>query len=378
MPPLHPMIVHFPIALFVLGVIFDVMTAFRLRRIDRGNRSAVREAISHLDLATKITYVLGLLGTFAAVLTGEWLKVSREKFVPHGLLILHQDLAFIFTAWFALLLLFRLRRRWYPGAVYMSGATIGFILLLAIGHIGGTMAWPAQPKLALGQLPSTAASTNPPAVNSQSNATANSNSSTTNNTTAGAGNTTNTAQNGKPAANASLVLQVGSRSSLIQTVQQDLAKLGYFNHPITNYYGQVTADAIKAFQSAHHLAATGQLDTTTWADIQAAAKSAGSASSAGSSGESTGSGTTKSSGSSGSTGSTGSTSPPSIDSVRYQNGYQFFVNSCQTCHSLGVAEQYYGQLSNTQWAQVVSQMQSYTGGNIPNTSDILYYLEHKK
>lgn len=66
----------------------------------------------------------------------------------------------------------------------------------------------------------------------------------------------------KPASNDTLA--IGSRGAAVSDLQRRLKQLGYFRYPqITGYYGVVTADAVKQFQRANGLPATGRADRAT-------------------------------------------------------------------------------------------------------------------
>ncbi|MED4986669.1 peptidoglycan-binding protein, partial [Geobacillus stearothermophilus] len=66
----------------------------------------------------------------------------------------------------------------------------------------------------------------------------------------------------KPASNDTLV--IGSRGAAVSDLQRRLKQLGYFRYSqITGYYGAVTADAVKQFQRANGLPATGRADRAT-------------------------------------------------------------------------------------------------------------------
>ncbi len=66
----------------------------------------------------------------------------------------------------------------------------------------------------------------------------------------------------KPASNDTLA--IGSRGAAVSDLQRRLKQLGYFRYPqITGYYGAVTADAVKQFQQANGLPATGRADRAT-------------------------------------------------------------------------------------------------------------------
>ncbi|AFC28477.1 NLP/P60 protein [Paenibacillus mucilaginosus 3016] len=59
-------------------------------------------------------------------------------------------------------------------------------------------------------------------------------------------------------------LYQGMTSDAVSQLQRDLKTLGYFVYPtITNYYGTVTAGAVRAFQTAYSLPVTGTADPVT-------------------------------------------------------------------------------------------------------------------
>lgn len=70
----------------------------------------------------------------------------------------------------------------------------------------------------------------------------------------------------------SSVLTIGSQNADVTALQADLRLLGYFTYPTnTGYFGEVTADAVKAFQKAHGLEANGKVGLTTGPMIKAEA-----------------------------------------------------------------------------------------------------------
>jgi len=300
MPPLHPLIVHFPIALFVVAVLFDGITMFTRK--------------DSFDVATRWLMVFSWLGAGAAILTGEWLKASRGTFLPHGLLHTHQFLAISFGVWITLLTALRVRRRWRPTGGYMTLATLGVVLLVFVGHTGGEMAWPTLP---------TAAVPSPSAVAVGPSTAA----------TGGVAKTTKSA----------------TAPSTKKTTSVNTKPAG-----TTSSTGTHTPATVS--KSSSTKTSTTKTTTTTHS---------------GSSGSTTGS-TTKSSGS--------STSTNTVNQVLYSEGARYFVNDCQACHSLGTSQQYFGQLSQAQWQQIVASMQYRSGGAISNTaaSAIVYYFVHQK
>jgi cell wall-associated NlpC family hydrolase len=71
------------------------------------------------------------------------------------------------------------------------------------------------------------------------------------------------------------VLTIGSTGNDVQQLQADLRLLGYFTYPQnTGYYGEITADAVKAFQRDHDIEANGKVGSQTGPAIQAEAAKA--------------------------------------------------------------------------------------------------------
>ncbi|ASS87151.1 hypothetical protein GLN3_08645 [Geobacillus lituanicus] len=67
-------------------------------------------------------------------------------------------------------------------------------------------------------------------------------------------------------------LAVGSRGDEVKVLQQQLKQLGYFQYPqITGYFGTVTEAAVKQFQQANGLPATGKADAVTIERLRQAA-----------------------------------------------------------------------------------------------------------
>ncbi len=58
-------------------------------------------------------------------------------------------------------------------------------------------------------------------------------------------------------ANSSGVLKEGMEGSLVVKLQNDLKKLGFFNHVVTGYFGTVTTASVKQFQKARGIAIDG-------------------------------------------------------------------------------------------------------------------------
>ena len=59
------------------------------------------------------------------------------------------------------------------------------------------------------------------------------------------------------------ISQYGSQSDEVTKIQTRLKAWGYFDGPVTGYYGSQTTEAVKVFQQKHGLSATGVADAKT-------------------------------------------------------------------------------------------------------------------
>ncbi|MDE3838923.1 peptidase P60 [Bacillus methanolicus] len=70
---------------------------------------------------------------------------------------------------------------------------------------------------------------------------------------------------------AEMRLTIGSTGEEVKKVQTKLKELGYFTYPtITGYFGMATYDAVKEYQIANKLSATGTVDFTTYTRLMQA------------------------------------------------------------------------------------------------------------
>lgn len=130
--PLHPMLVHFPIALFVTSVLFDAVSM-------RWHRECLREGSLGL-------LVVGLIGGIGAAIAGDAAEEAAEQAgIAESLIETHETLALITLGIFGILLLWRLfvRNRFSPRslAIYLGIAVIGLGTLSATGHFGGNLVY---------------------------------------------------------------------------------------------------------------------------------------------------------------------------------------------------------------------------------------------
>ena len=132
MHPIHPMLVHFPIALLSATVFFDVL-AQRWRR-------------EECRIASLYTLILGLAGALAAVASGAMVEEAVEHSgVPEQVLELHESLGFA-TFWiFAGLLGLRaaIWLEWVQERPLVSLAlgVIGVAVLLVASYFGGSLVY---------------------------------------------------------------------------------------------------------------------------------------------------------------------------------------------------------------------------------------------
>lgn len=68
---------------------------------------------------------------------------------------------------------------------------------------------------------------------------------------------------GDPGTAGTALLQDGDSSDAVRELQARLRQLDHFDHDVTGYYGEVTAAAVKDFQAAQGLPATGRVDRAT-------------------------------------------------------------------------------------------------------------------
>ena len=131
-PPLHPAIVHFPIALLLLAGIFGTLSLFYKREFWK-------------DLTLKCL-IVGVVFTPFAVLTGMLAEQNlQHNEAIHEILVIHKYIGFAILFLFQILLVwFWLRRKLFGNKEYVAwvfGLLAGNLLILYQGYLGGEMVY---------------------------------------------------------------------------------------------------------------------------------------------------------------------------------------------------------------------------------------------
>jgi uncharacterized membrane protein len=132
MHPIHPIVVHFPIALLCASVAFDFLT----RRWPAGG---LRETSFYCLLA-------GVMGAALAVVTGGMEEELAERAgAPESLLELHESLGTVTLVVFVALLGLRLAMQWgwlaERRSLTLGLGAIGIVILALTGYWGGELVY---------------------------------------------------------------------------------------------------------------------------------------------------------------------------------------------------------------------------------------------
>lgn len=132
MHPIHPMLVHFPIALLSASVLFDLLGA-KWRSQD-------------FQIASLYSLILGMAGAVLSLASGAMAEEAVEHSgIPVRALEIHEALAFGSTAMFAALLGLRIGQ-WLGWMRARRPITVGFgaaaaILLFVASYYGGDLVY---------------------------------------------------------------------------------------------------------------------------------------------------------------------------------------------------------------------------------------------
>lgn len=130
--PIHPMLVHFPIALLFVSFLFDLI--FFLT-----GREEFKKGGFWLLL---LGWVAGLAATLSGVLSEDLVEKAG---VPKSAIERHEFFAFMTLGLFAGLILVRawIRNRWSYNhrLIYIGGALVGLFILATTGYWGGDLVY---------------------------------------------------------------------------------------------------------------------------------------------------------------------------------------------------------------------------------------------
>lgn len=136
--PLHPLMVHLPIALTVLAPLFAIGAVWAIKR-----GISVQWAWG----SASVMLALLFLSAWVALQTGQREEERVEKVVAESAIETHEEAAEAFLVWTGVVCLIAgaglLRGR--SGAIARGTATVGAVLLLGagynVGHSGGTLVY---------------------------------------------------------------------------------------------------------------------------------------------------------------------------------------------------------------------------------------------
>jgi uncharacterized membrane protein len=123
----HPLVVHFPVALWLTSFLFDV--GYATTR-DRFYAAASRILIGLGLLAAAVSIVAGFVDYIPLVNQGVGAAFVQQHRV-------HSVLAYASTLVYAFLFFARRRGRSMATGLYLGGALLGAVLIAATGYLGG-------------------------------------------------------------------------------------------------------------------------------------------------------------------------------------------------------------------------------------------------
>lgn len=132
MHPIHPIVVHFPIALLCAAVAFDALAS-------RWPAGGLRETSLYTLLA-------GVMAAGLAVVTGGMEEdLAKQAGAPESVLELHESLGTVTLVFFVVLLGLRLVMQWgwlkEIRALTLGLGAIGIIILALTGYWGGDLVY---------------------------------------------------------------------------------------------------------------------------------------------------------------------------------------------------------------------------------------------
>ena len=130
---LHPMIVHFPIAIITIGFLFDLFSLFITRE----------KCLSRMGLYLE---VIGMFCALAAFGTGYYLTSQMEGEAgilrdQHKLFATLTLISIILATFFRLLIVYQKKEETYLKYAAMSLFLLAFVFVTITGHLGGSLVY---------------------------------------------------------------------------------------------------------------------------------------------------------------------------------------------------------------------------------------------
>lgn len=121
----HPLLVHLPIGIFILGYLFEVLLRFGFKKLIGSRKTIV------------LTYSLGFFFGLLAALTGWLLSFSND----YGLdsLSNHKNMGFVALVVMLLVIIYQIKGAKTNAKLKLSGSTLAIILISITGHLGGNL-----------------------------------------------------------------------------------------------------------------------------------------------------------------------------------------------------------------------------------------------
>jgi uncharacterized membrane protein len=121
----HPLLVHLPIGIFVLGFCFELLFQFGYRKLVPSRKIVI------------LTYGLGLLAGVIAAITG-WLLSSSNDY---GIKALndHKQLGIATLAIMLIVIIYQVKAPAAKHRLKLAGSTLALLLIALTGHFGGNL-----------------------------------------------------------------------------------------------------------------------------------------------------------------------------------------------------------------------------------------------
>jgi uncharacterized membrane protein len=121
----HPLMVHLPIGIFILGYILEVLLQTGFRNLVESRKIVI------------LTYGIGFLAGLVAAITG-WL-LSHSNAYGIEALNDHKQLGILTLVAMLLVIIYQIKAPNTKGKLKLSGSTIAIVLISLTGHLGGNL-----------------------------------------------------------------------------------------------------------------------------------------------------------------------------------------------------------------------------------------------